>query len=273
MIELIGEIGINANGSVAIAKKLIDACHIAGVDYVKFQKRSIDAVYTPEELKIPRISPWGTTTKEQKNGLEFTVDQYKELDKYCKSKPIGWFASPWDVKSMSLLSFCGCRMIKVASPMLTNYGFLEICKQFDMPLILSTGMSDYNLIKKAVDVVGRERIYGILHCTSTYPTKEEEINLKCITEMKRRYPWAKIGFSNHFPGIPFIVAAAALGAEIIEFHITLDRNMYGSDQASSLEPHAVMKVAKYIRGVELALGNGMKQIYDSELPIIKKLRR
>jgi N-acetylneuraminate synthase len=233
----------------------------------------VEEVYTQEELAIPRVSPWGTTTGSQKRGLEFSVEDYNELDKYCKSKPIGWFASPWDVKSASLMDLCGSQFIKIASPMLVNLQFLEICKVYGKPFILSTGMSTMEMVDDAIDVLGKDRIYAILHCTSTYPTDETEINLSCITTMKERYPWAKIGFSNHFPGIPFIVASAALGAEMIEFHITLDRSMYGSDQMSSLEPHAIMKIAKYIRGIELALGDGEKVVYDSEIPIIKKLRR
>lgn len=275
MIELVGEIGINANGDLNIAKKLIDICSIAGINYVKFQKRTIELVYDSEELLKPRQSPWGTTNFEQKQGLEFSYNDYLEIDKYCKSKGnIEWFASPWDIKSASLISMLGSKFIKIASPMLTDLEFVEFCaSQYNLPLILSTGMSTIEMLDEAIGVAGRNKIYSIMHCTSTYPTDEREINLKVIPYLIQRYPRIKIGFSNHFPGIPFMIGAAALGAELIEFHITIDRSMYGSDQISSIEPHAILKLTKYIRGIERGLGDGIKRIYESELPIIEKLRR
>lgn len=274
MIELVGEIGINANGDMLIAKKLIDVCAAAGVNYVKFQKRSIEIVYSEKELGSPRQSPWGTTTREQKAGLEFSYQDYQLIDAYCKGKGIGWFASPWDIKSASLISLAGTQFIKIASPMLTDLDFIQFCadQYRDKSFILSTGMSTAGDIANAVDIIGSKRIHAILHCTSTYPTSENEINLNYIRTLKEKYSWLRIGFSNHYPGIPFLVGAAALGAEMLEFHITLDRNSYGSDQASSLEPHAIFKLVKYVRGIEKGLGDGWKRVYDSELPIIAKLR-
>ena len=240
---------------------------------MKFQKRTLEACYTPDELDTPRDSPWGTTTREQKIGIELQISEYQEIDRYCRGR-LPWFASPWDTKSIFLINQLGSEFIKVPSALLTNDGYLKIvARTAHLPVILSTGMSDYRMIDHAIEVLGKDRIYAILHCTSTYPSVPEEQNLKCITEMKYRYPWAKIGFSNHFPGIPFMAAAVGLGAEMIEFHVTLDRTMYGSDQASSLEPHAVFKLVKYIRGIERAMGDGEKVIYPSELPIIEKLRK
>lgn len=274
MIELVAEIGINANGDINIAKKLIDIAYVAGCQYVKFQKRTLESCYTKEELDIPRKSPWGTTTREQKIGLEFTIEQYQEIDEYCRNKSIKWFASPWDIKSIFLIKTLGACFIKIPSALATNIKFIETCiGSTDLSIILSTGMCTEEMIDKAVNAIPRNRLYSILHCTSTYPSAPEEQNLSYIKKLKKRYPWTKIGFSNHFPGLPFMMSAAALGAEIIEFHITLDREMYGSDQASSLEPHAVFKLAKYIRGIEVGMGDGQKVIYESEKPIIAKLRK
>ena len=274
MIELIGEIGINANGDLEIAKKLINVCRGAGLDYVKFQKRTLESCYTEEELNTPRESPWGTTTREQKTGIEFTINQYKEIDAYCKSIGIKWFASPWDIKSIFHIGNSGSCFIKIPSALITDKRFIEMCVDTSsLPIVLSTGMSTMGMIEEAVDVIPPDRLYAVLHCTSTYPSKPEEQNLKMITVLKEKYPDTKIGFSNHFSGIPFILASAALGAEMIEFHITLDHKMYGSDQAASIEPHAVFKIAKHVRGIERAMGDGVKKIYDSEKPIIEKLRR
>ena len=273
-IELVAEIGINHNGDMALAKKLIDVASSAGVDFVKFQKRNIDLVYTPEELAAKRESPWGTTNGDQKRGLEFSAEQYNEIDRYCREKKIGWFASPWDLDSLSLLySFPDCRFIKVPSPLLTNTRLLVECASHDRPVILSTGMSTLDMLDDAIGILGPNKIACIMHCTSTYPSKPEELNLNCIRTLKDRYPWAKIGFSNHNPGVIYMPIAAALGAEMIEYHITLDRSSYGSDQAASIEPEGTFKLVKYLRGVEAAMGDGVKKIYDSELPIMKKLRK
>jgi N-acetylneuraminate synthase len=274
MVEVVAEIGINHNGDVNLAKKLIDVASASGCDYVKFQKRDIGTVYTKEELETPRQSPWGSTNGDQKRGLEFNEEQYDEIDMYCFSKGIGWFASPWDLQSLKLLAgYDYSDFIKIPSPLLTNEPLLESCMDIDKQVILSSGMSDIPMIDNAVRILGREKIYCIMHCTSTYPSKPEELNLNCITDFKQRYGWTKVGFSNHNPGIIFMPIAVALGAEMIELHITLDRSSYGSDQASSIEPEGLFKVVKHIRNTEKAMGDGIKKIYDSELPIMKKLRR
>jgi len=274
MTEIVYELGINANGSVDLAQKMIDVAYSAGCDYVKFQKRNISLVYTAEELKSKRESPWGTTFREQKEGLEFSEEQYQELDIYCFSKGIGWFASPWDLDSLEFLSnFNDCQFIKIPSPLLTNKGLLKACLDIDKPVILSTGMSNTAMIDNAVRILGKKKIYCIMQCTSTYPSKPEELNLRCITDFADRYRWTKVGFSNHNPGIIFMPIAVALGAEMIEFHGTLDRASYGSDQAASIESEGVFRLVKHIRNTDLAMGNGIKRIMDSEIPIMKKLRR
>ncbi len=275
MVELVAEIGINHNASVEIAKKLIDVAASAGCHYVKFQKRDIDLVYTKEELDAPRKSPWGETNRDQKNALEFGWREYQEIGKHCKSRNIEWFASPWDLHSIQFLKgfFLQTRLLKIPSAMITDKEYLQACRDTHMPLIISTGMSTYEMIDECIEAVGQERIYCLMHCTSTYPSKPEELNLNCIRDYKIRYPWAKIGFSNHNPGIIYMPIAAALGAEMIEFHITLDRSMYGSDQAASIEPEGVHRLAKYIKGVSGAMGDGVKRVYESEIPIMKKLRR
>ena len=271
MVELISEIGINANGDISIAKKLIDVSATAGCQYVKFQKRDIHLVYTEEELAVKRESPFGHTNGDLKRGLEFNEDDYKELDRYCSQRGIGWFASPWDVNSVEFLSnFPKCKFLKIPSALLTNNELLLSCLNTEKPIILSTGMSTKEEISYAVRVLG-SRLYCIMHCTSTYPSKPEELNLRCIQGLS--YTGAKLGFSNHSPGLIYMPVAVALGAEMIEFHITLDRSMWGSDQSSSIEPEGVMKLVKWVGGVEAALGDGQKVVYPSEIPIMKKLRR
>ena len=272
MTEIIAEIGINANGSIEIARQMIDIAISSGCHYVKFQKRDIDLVYTKEELETPRKSIWGTTTREQKQGLEFGLPEYEAIDQYCKERGIKWFLSVWDINSLKFAGLFDSPFIKIPSALITNKKLLEASKIFNKPIILSTGMSTFEMIDNAVDILGKKRIYCIMHCTSTYPSKPEEMNIKCIAAMKKRYPWTKIGFSNHNQGLTFMVAAASLGAEMIEFHITLDRAMPGSDQAASIEPEGVHRLCKWIRNLDIAQGDGIKRIYDSELPIIRKLR-
>jgi N-acetylneuraminate synthase len=274
MTEIVAEIGINANGNLDLAKKLIDVASASGCDYVKFQKRNIELVYTIEELESKRDSKWGTTFREQKQGLEFSEYDYRRLDAYCAVKGIKWFASPWDLDSLDFLSrFEECRFIKIPSALITNKELLRACLDVDKPVILSSGMSTVQMVDDAVEILGMRKIYSIMHCTSTYPSKPEELNLNCIIDFKKRYKWTKVGFSNHNPGIIFIPIAVALGAEIVEFHITLDRASEGSDQAASIESEGVFRLVKHIRNTEKALGNGEKCIYESELSIIKKLRR
>jgi N-acetylneuraminate synthase len=274
MTEVVAEIGINHNGNIDTAKQMIDVACAAGCDYVKFQKRNIDLVYTKEELDAPRESPWGSTFREQKKGLEFDGYEYDQIEDYCYKRGIGWFASPWDLDSLQFLAqYESCEFIKIPSPLLTNEAILKSCLDIDKPVILSSGMSNINMVDNAVGILGNDNIHCIMHCTSTYPSKPEELNLACIPEFKKRYSWVKIGFSNHNSGIIFMPMAVALGAEMIEFHITLDRSSYGSDQAASIEPEGVFKLIKHIRNTEKAMGDGVKKIYPSELPIMKKLRR
>ena len=272
MVELIAEIGINHNGSVEIAKKLIDVAYSAGCHYVKFQKRTIETVYSKEELDAQRESPWGKTNREQKLGLEFEKGEYDAISEYCKGR-IGWFASPWDVESTWFLGkYKECAFIKIPSALITNFKILDTALLTMKPIIISTGMSTMTEIDNAVKFLG-PNLYCIMHCTSTYPSKPEELNLNVIKTLKELYPDVKIGFSNHNPGLIYMPVSVALGAEMVEFHITLDRSMYGSDQSSSIEPEGVYHLSKWVAGVEKSMGDGIKKVYDSEIPIIKKLRR
>lgn len=272
--EIISEIGINHNGDLDTAFRLIDVAASAGVDYVKFQKRDVDLVYTPEELAAPRQSPWGITNGDQKRGLEFGTREYMAIDRYCKERDIRWFFSVWDLNSLEFSLQFDHPFVKVPSALITDKELLAACRYLtDREVILSTGMSTWEMVDAAVEVVGTDKIACIMHCTSTYPSKPDELNLNCIASMRWRYPWAKIGFSNHNPGVIYMPIAAAMGAEMIEYHSTLDRSMYGSDQAASIEPEGTFKLVKYVRGVDMAMGSGEKYILDSEIPILKKLRR
>jgi len=271
-VLLVAEIGINHNGDVNLAKKLIDVAAFSGCDFVKFQKRTVDLVYSKEELDKYRESPWGTTNREQKYGLELGEGAYDEIDRYCRGKGIGWFASPWDVASVEFLRRYDLPYYKVASASLTDVELLKRIRGTGAKVILSTGMSTKEELDSALTIFGANVEY-ILACTSTYPTKDEEMNLNFISTLKSQYPEYKIGFSNHSPGIFFSAAAAVLGAEMIEFHITLDRAMYGSDQAASIEASGVMKLAKYVRALELGMGTGEWTVFDSEEAIKQKLRK
>ena len=276
MTEVIAEMGINFNGDMEIAKKMIDVAYAAGIDYVKFQKRDIDLVYTKEELDKPRESPWGTTTREQKQGLEFNRTQYCQIDDYCREKDIAWFASVWDRKSADfILNFHSVPLMKIPSALITDLELLDCCANHPhwRPIILSTGMSTLDMVDKAIDVIGMNKIYCIMHCTSTYPTDISEMNMKCVPNLREKYPWTKIGFSNHYPGLMGMVMALNYDADMLEFHMTLDRASYGSDQAASIEPQGVFKLLEYKCLIESMKGNGIKEIYKSELPIMAKLRR
>jgi N-acetylneuraminate synthase len=266
------EIGINHNGSMEITKKLIDAAKAAGCQAVKFQKRTIEVVYTPEELAKPRENPFGATNGDLKRGLEFGLEQYKEIDEYCREKGIHWFASPWDELSVAFLAQFNPVAVKIASASLTDDALLRACRLLDVPVILSTGMSTMEQIRRAVDILGQNELI-LLHCTSTYPGKPEELNLRVIQTLRDAFPEVPIGYSGHEVGLATSVAAVALGACMIERHITLDRAMFGSDQASSVEPGGFVRMVNDIRSVEAALGDGQKVVYPSERPIIAKLRR
>ena len=268
----IAEIGINHNGSLITAQKLMDAASFAGCDGVKFQKRTIDSVYSKEELDKKRESPWGNTNRQQKEGLEFGITEYHSIDKYASAKNLIWFGSPWDCESVDFLAEFYPPFIKIASALITNMELLETVKLTNIPIIISTGMSTKEEVCKVVDYLGSSLVY-ILACTSTYPTKVEEVNLSFIITLKKEFPKHKIGFSNHSPGIIFMDAAAVLGIEMIEFHITLDRTMYGSDQASSIEPFGTLRVVRNIKAIQQGIGTGEWTVFPSEETIKQKLRK
>ncbi len=267
---IIAEIGINSNGSVELTKELIDKAHLSGCNAVKLQKRTIDLVYTKEELDALRDSPWGTTNREQKEGLEFTIDQHKEFESYANSKGMDYFVSCWDIESVDIVEkSLDVKYHKIPSALLTDRTFLEKINSTGKKVIVSTGMSTEEEIDRAISLL--DNVEYVLACTSTYPTKEEEVNLNYITTLKNKYPQYKIGFSNHTSGIVASVGAAALGIECLEFHITKDRTMYGSDQAASIE-NSNMLVSSVMK-ISSMLGDGKKVVYDSEIPIINKLRK
>jgi N-acetylneuraminate synthase len=271
-VYIIAEIGINHNGSMEITKKLIDVAAISGCDAVKFQKRTVDVVYTPEELAKPRETPFGSTNGDLKRGLEFGYEQYVEIDRYCKEKGIDWFASCWDEKSVDFIEKFNPVCYKIASACLTDDNLLKHHRKYKRPIILSTGMADMTLIEHAVEVLGRDNLV-ILHCTSTYPSKIDELNLMGILTLKEKYPDIPVGYSGHEVGLAPTYAAVAMEACVIERHITLDRAMWGSDQAASVEAQGFMRMVRDIRAIETAMGDGMIRIYETEKPIISKLRR
>ena len=268
---IIAEIGINHNGSIKTAKKLIDIAVMAGCDAVKFQKRTVDFVYTPEELAMPRQNPFGETNGDLKRGLELTFHDYEEIDRYCKEKGILWFASCWDKNSVDFMEYFDPPCYKIASACLTNDDLLEYTASKGKPLLISTGMSTPEEIAHALKITGTGNVV-LYHCTSTYPTDGNEINLLAIRKFIDKYN-CPIGYSGHERGITPSTLAVTLGACSVERHITLDRTMWGSDQAASLEPEGLLRMIRDIRAVPTLLGNGQKIVYDSERPIIKKLRK
>jgi N-acetylneuraminate synthase len=270
-VFVIGEIGINHNGSLEIAKQLIDAAAAAGCDAVKFQKRTVDVVYTKEELARPRESPFGSTNGDLKRGLEFGADAYREIDRHCRERKILWFASPWDEASVDVLEAFDPPCYKVASASLTDRSLLRHIRSKGRPVLLSTGMSTMEEIEGAVRVIG-EKDLVILHCTSTYPSEPGELNLRVMFKLRERFR-VPVGYSGHEVGVLPTVIAAALGACVVERHITLDRAMWGTDQAASLEIPGLERVVRDIRLLSTILGDGVKRRYASEEPIRKKLRR
>jgi len=268
---VLAEIGINHNGDVQLAKKLIDVASLAGCEAVKFQKRSIDVVYTPEELAKPRETPFGETNGDLKRGLEFGSIDYGQIDEYCRSKPIAWTASCWDEASVDFIQRFDPPFYKIASASLTDDELLRHTRATGKPFILSTGMSTLEQIDHAVNILGTEDLV-LLHCCSTYPADYHELNLRAIAGLAERYG-VPVGYSGHETGIPSSVAAAALGACIVERHVTLDRAMWGSDHAASLEPNGLMRLVRDIRLVEVSLGDGDKTVIPTEIPIMEKLRR
>lgn len=267
----IAEIGINHNGSLDLAEKLIKESKLAGADAVKFQKRTINKVYSAEELLKERESPFGKTNGDLKKGLEFNKEQYFKIDKICKDLDISWFASCWDEESVDFMEDFNIPCYKIASASLTDKNLLQHTRNTKKPIILSTGMSTEEQLEKAVKILGLEKLI-ILHCTSSYPCNISELNLKYITRLLNKYN-CPIGYSGHEVGLSTTIGAVALGATVIERHITLDRSMWGSDQSASIEPQGLKKLIRDIRSLEEALGDGVKKVYDSEVPIQKKLRR
>jgi N-acetylneuraminate synthase len=270
-VFIIAEIGINHNGDVEIAKKLIDVASEAGCDAVKFQKRTIDIVYSKKELERPRENPFGNTNGDLKRGLEFGEKEYSIIDNYCKNKNILWFASCWDEKSVDFIDQYNPPCYKIASASLTDDNLLKHTKSKGKPIILSTGLSTIDEIKHAIDILGEENLI-ILHCTSTYPSALNELNLKVINNYKKRFN-CPIGYSGHEVGVTPSIMAAVMGACMIERHITLDRAMWGSDQAASLEPNGLRKLVRDIKQSPIVSGDGIKRVYESEVPIKTKLRR
>jgi N-acetylneuraminate synthase len=270
-VFVVAEIGINHNGSVELAKRLIDAAVASGCDAVKFQKRTIDVVYSPKELARPRESPFGETNEDLKRGLEFGREAYAEIDRHCRSRGIPWFASCWDRESVDFIRSFDVPCYKIASACLTDDDLLTYHRETGRPILLSTGMSSIDEIDRAVQILGTHDL-AVLHCTSTYPSTIDELNLKVIPALIERYR-VPVGYSGHEVGLATTLAAVVLGACIVERHLTLDRASWGSDQAASVEPVGMARLVKDIRGIEAALGDGVKRIYESELPVRDKLRR
>jgi N-acetylneuraminate synthase len=268
---VIAEIGINHNGDLDIAKKLIDAAVETGCDAVKFQKRTVDVVYSAEELAKPRENPFGPTNGDLKRGLEFGESDYAAIDAYCKEKGIDWFASCWDEGSVDFIERFNPVCYKIASASLTDDNLLRHHRKTGRPLIVSTGMSTLDQVDHAVEVLGSGNLV-LMHTTSTYPSKIEELNLRAIQSLAERFG-VPVGYSGHEVGLATSVAAVALGACAVERHITLDRAMWGSDQAASVEPGGFERMIKDLRAVEKGLGDGVKRLWESEVPVAQKLRR
>ena len=273
MTFITAEIGINHNGKISIAKKLIDVAVSAGVDAVKFQKRDVEKVYTKKVLDSYRESMWGTTTRDQKLGLEFSESQYKEIDKYCKKKKIAWYLSCWDVGSQIQMRKFKTKYNKVASAMLLHTKLLETIAEEGKYTFISTGMSTMNDISRAVKLFRKfDCPFELMHSHSAYPMPSHEANLRVIQTLKKKFK-CNVGYSGHeISSYSICMAAVLLGARSIERHITLDRSMYGSDQAASLEPSGLIRLVRDIRELDFVLGDGKKRIWDSELPAQKKLR-
>ena len=271
-IFFIAEVGINHNGDMSICKELIDVASEAGCDAVKFQKRDINQVYTQEFLNSPRESPWGKTQRAQKEGLEFSKQQYEEIANYCANKGIEWFASAWDINSQSFLRQLDCKFNKIASAMLVHDDLLHMVAEEGKHTFISTGMSTYEDIQKAVDIFREMNCpFELMHTISTYPMRDEDANLRLINTLRDRYQ-CDVGYSGHEVGLAISYAAAAMGITSLERHITLDRAMYGSDQAASIEPSGLRQLVGAVRKIEKAMGDGEKRVIDDEVPIARKLR-
>ena len=267
----IAEIGINHNGDIKLAKKLIDGAKAAGFNAVKFQKRDVDSVYTPEELSSLRASPWGTTYRQQKEGLEFSEDDFNVINDYCNKVNIEWFISAWDIPSLDFAKKYNLKYNKVASPMLTVLPLVEAIAKEKKYTFISTGMSTIEEIETAVNIFKQHGCpFELMHCNSSYPSRNDEANLLTMKTLADKFN-CDVGYSGHEKGYQVTLAAVALGATSLERHITIDRAMYGSDQAASLGIPGFQKMMRDVRVITSALGDGVKRIYDSELSSRKKL--
>jgi N-acetylneuraminate synthase len=272
-IFIVAEIGINHNGDMSTCKELIDVALEIGCDAVKFQKRDIDKVYTQEFLDSPRESPWGVTQREQKFGLEFNIDEYREIDQYCKEKDMEWFASAWDLNSQKFLHQFDCKYNKVASAMIVYDDLLRMIAKEGKHTFISTGMTTYDDIQKAVNIFRDENCsFELMHTVSTYPMKDEDANLNMIHTLRNRYK-CNVGYSGHEVGLAISNAASALGITSLERHITLSRSMYGSDQSASVEPSGFRQLVGAVRKIEKAMGNGVKKVIEGEISIAANLRQ
>lgn len=272
-VFIIAEVGINHNGDIRIAKKLIDGAIFAGANAIKFQKRTVEKVYSREELDKPRESPWGMTNRDQKLGLEFGEKEYDEINRYCREKGMPWFASAWDIDSQYFLQKYKIRYNKIASPMLTNRELLEEVAKEKKCTFIGTGMSTLEEIDRAAAVFKQHSCpYELMHCNSVYPMPDSHANLKMIPILREKFN-CRVGYSGHEVGLITTCAAVALGATSVERHITLDRAMYGSDQAASIEIMGFARLVGYIRTIEKALGTGIKIVTKEEDDIKKKLRK
>jgi len=271
-VYIIAEVGINHNGDVEIAKKLVDVAVETGCDSVKFQKRTIDTVYSEDVLNSARESPWGTTQREQKEGLEFSKEEYDEIDSYCKQKGIDWLASAWDIDSQLFLRQYNHKFNKVASAMLTNIPLIEKIAEEKKMTFISTGMSTFDDIDNVVDLFKYNNCpFTLLHCVSTYPSADDEINLSIMNILKEKYG-CPVGYSGHEADILPSIIAAALGASVIERHITLDKSMYGSDQAASIVKEELREMNQSIRRIPAIMGSTDKKVSEREAGVAKKLR-
>jgi len=272
-IVIVAEIGINHNGNISICKELIDVAADSGCDAVKFQKRDLDKVYTQKFLDSPRESQWGTTQREQKSGLEFSKEQYEEIAQYCKKKNIEWFASAWDLNSQKFLQQFDCKYNKIASAMIVYEDLLKMVAKEGKHTFISTGMTTYDDIQKAVDIFRKAGCpFELMHTVSTYPMKDEDANLNMIKTLRGKFG-CNVGYSGHEVGLAVSYAAAALGISSLERHITLDRSMYGSDQSASVEPSGFRALIGSVRKIERAMGDGEKRVIEAEAPIAKNLRQ
>jgi len=270
---VVAEIGINHNGDLEIAKRMIDAAVHAGVDAVKFQKRTPEICTPPEQQKQMRETPWGYITYlDYRYKVEFNEEQYREIERHCKEKGITWFASVWDEPSVDFLEQFDVPVYKIPSASLTDHSLLRCVRSTGRPVILSTGMSTLKQIHKSVEVLGRQNLL-LTHATSTYPCEPEELNLNMIGTLRGEFPDVPVGYSGHEVGLVPSTIAVALGACMVERHLTLNRAMWGSDQAASVEPWGFETLVKYIRVTQQSLGDGVKKVYDSEMGSLKKLRR